>query len=57
MEDVTKIQRVLAKLDSFTRIAEKNSDVNGDNKITLEDVTIIQRYIAKLITVFPVERK
>ncbi|MCR5636552.1 MAG: hypothetical protein K6F76_05185 [Clostridiales bacterium] len=57
MEDVTKIQKVLAKLDSLTKLAEKCADVTGDNKVTMEDVTTIQRYIAKLINVFPVEAK
>lgn len=57
MEDVTKLQRFIAKLDTLTIAQRRKSDVTGDGNINLEDVTTIQKFIAKLIYLFPVENK
>ena len=52
LSDVTSLQRIIARLESFEDYplnARKNSDVNGDGDINMQDVTDIQKYIAKLI--------
>lgn len=49
MEDVTMVQKAIAKLVDLTSAQESSADVNGDSKVTMEDVTTIQKYIAKLI--------
>ncbi|MDD5924360.1 MAG: metallophosphoesterase [Clostridia bacterium] len=52
MEDVTSLQKIIAKLNKHTDFglnSEKNSDCNGDKKVNMTDVTQIQKYLAHLI--------
>lgn len=52
MEDVTALQKIIAKLityDNYGEFSEENSDVNHDGDVTMVDVTVIQKYIAKLV--------
>ncbi|MDD5923489.1 MAG: dockerin type I repeat-containing protein [Clostridia bacterium] len=56
MEDVTSIQRVVAKLSTFRPSQREKADVTDDGKVNMEDITYIQRYIAKLITKFPADK-
>lgn len=55
MEDVTTLQRIIAKLTTHEKVGESskvNSDVNSDSKVNMSDVTAIQKYLAKLINNF-----
>ena len=46
--DATKIQRIIAGLDSKYSIAAKSADADGDGDVTVLDATRIQRYLAGL---------
>ena len=56
MEDVTSIQRVVAKLSTFRPSQKERADVTDDGKVNMEDITYIQRYVAKLIKKFTAEK-
>ena len=56
MEDVTSIQRVVAKLSTFKPSQKEKADVTDDGKVNMEDITYIQRYVAKLVTKFPADK-
>ncbi len=52
MEDVTSLQKIIAKLIDFEKYGETskaNADCNHDGKVNMEDVVQIQKYLAKLI--------
>lgn len=48
INDATKIQRTLAKLDSANDLYNLLADVDEDNEITINDATTVQRHLAKL---------
>ena len=56
MEDVTSIQRVVAKLSTFRPSQKERADVTDDGKVNMEDITYIQRYVAKLVKKFPADK-
>lgn len=47
--DATKIQRVLAKIESESDITLKACDTDEDGKLSILDATQIQRFLAKLL--------
>lgn len=52
INDVTAIQKHLAKINAFDETQLLKADVNGDNEITIRDATMIQLFLAKLIESF-----
>jgi len=52
MEDVTTMQKGIAKLVNFTDAQTTSADVTKDGNVTMEDVTTTQKFIAHLITEF-----
>ena len=54
VNDITLIQKILARLTASTDEAVQYGDVDGNGKLTIRDVTYIQMYIAKYIEEFPV---
>lgn len=46
--DATRIQRVIADLDSLSEIGTRIADVDRDELVTIIDATRIQRYVAEL---------
>ena len=47
VQDVSKVQRVLAEFEELTGIPKILADVNKDGQITVKDVTCIQVYLAE----------
>ena len=53
--DATEIQRVVAKMVTFTEEQLKRALVSGNDNLSIMDATSVQRYVAKVIDKFPVE--
>ena len=51
VNDVTDIQRCVAKLDFFTEKQRGIADMNGDGVVNIIDATAVQREIASIIIV------
>ena len=50
VQDVSKVQRVLAEFEELTGIPKILADANKDGQITVKDVTCIQVYLAEYKT-------
>lgn len=53
IRDATKIQKFIAKLESFVVLQNNVADYDSDGKINIKDATRIQMFIAGLIKMSP----
>lgn len=51
-EDLTKLARVVAKIDALDDSLKPVADVTKDGTVDAEDLTMLARYVAKIITSF-----
>ena len=54
INDVTEIQRHVAKLLKLKGVCIKAAEVNGDGKLDISDATVLQMYIAQYKLPFPI---
>ena len=53
--DVTKMQRVLAKLDTIDEMYDKRCDIDGNGTVSITDATLALRYLARLDIKYPID--
>lgn len=53
--DITKLQKYISSVISFSDEQKLAADVNGDGYINTSDITLMQKYIANIINIFPVQ--
>lgn len=53
--DVTKMQRVLAKLDTIDEMYDKRCDIDGNGTVSIADATLALRYLARLDIQYPID--
>lgn len=53
--DLTKVQRVLAKLDTLDEMYEKRCDIDGNGTVSIADVTLALRYLSQFDIQYPID--
>lgn len=54
IKDATLIQKVVAKIETFSTNASICADADRDNNITVKDATAVQKYVAKIPVSTPI---